>query len=88
MSSVTIEEAQSGLQRLIERAAAGEDVVIVEDGKQLARITPIIDRATSRRVPGDLGGRVFEAPGCWDPEPESTGHFASSAIFPESGDPA
>lgn len=40
MAQVTIREARSNLRTLIERAEAGEEIVICRRGKQVARLMP------------------------------------------------
>lgn len=40
MAQVTIREARSKLRALIERAEAGEEIVILRRGKQVARLVP------------------------------------------------
>lgn len=52
-------------QKLIERAHAGEDIVIAKSGKPVAQLTPI--RASRKRVFGSAAGRIvfhkgWEAP--------------------------
>lgn len=41
MTQVTIREARSNLRTLIERAEAGEEIVICRRGKQVARLMPL-----------------------------------------------
>lgn len=40
MAKVTIREARSNLKALIERAEAGEEIIILRRGKQVARLMP------------------------------------------------
>lgn len=40
MAQVTMREARSNLRTLIERAEAGEEIVICRRGKQVARLMP------------------------------------------------
>lgn len=63
---VNLYEAKSQLSALVERAAAGEEIIIAKAGRPLARLTPLQGRA-SRREPGGWEGRVqmaddFDAP--------------------------
>lgn len=60
-----IYEAKSGLSKLVERAAAGEEIIIAKNGKPVARLTAI--ERKRRRKPGgwEKGMRVarnFDAP--------------------------
>ena len=40
MHSVTVREARAGLRALLERAQAGEEIVILRRGKEVARLVP------------------------------------------------
>jgi len=62
-----IEEAQKDLSDLLDRAAAGEDVVITKGGKPIARLVGVEAQTPPRRVPGRLKGQIwisddFDAP--------------------------
>ena len=50
-------EAKTQLSRLVERALAGEEVLIARAGTPLVRLQPIAS-GTARRRPGALRGRV------------------------------
>jgi prevent-host-death family protein len=66
MDSVNIYEAKTRLSQLVDKAAAGEDVVVSRNGKPLVRITRL--EGPTRRVKfGVLKGKVriaadFDAP--------------------------
>ncbi|MDB5101765.1 MAG: antitoxin [Cyanobacteria bacterium RYN_339] len=61
MSIVNIHDAKTHLSRLLERAAAGEEIVIARAGKPIARLMPLED--TPRRRPlGLLTGQIKLAP--------------------------
>jgi len=55
--TVNMHEAKSTLSRLVERALAGEDVIIARDGKPLIRLVPV-SVPQAPRQPGRLRGRV------------------------------
>ncbi len=57
MTLVNMHEAKTQLSRLVDRAAAGEDIVIGRAGKPVARVVPY-DEAKPKRVPGFWKGRV------------------------------
>jgi prevent-host-death family protein len=64
--TVNIYEAKTNLSRLVEQAAAGEEIVIAKAGKPLARLTPLRNTKKPRK-PGCLAGRFrlsddFDAP--------------------------
>ncbi|MEQ8815176.1 MAG: type II toxin-antitoxin system Phd/YefM family antitoxin [Thalassobaculum sp.] len=66
MKTVNLYEAKTHLSQLVDRAAAGEEIVIAKAGRPLARLVPI-SRRTERRPLGLLRGRVqvsedFDAP--------------------------
>lgn len=58
---VNMHQAKSSLSRLVERALAGDDIVIARNGEPLVRLVPI---RTERepRIPGRSKGRVWIAP--------------------------
>lgn len=49
--SVNIYEAKTSLSELVERAAAGEEIIIAKAGKPKARLVPL-ESALPKRVPG------------------------------------
>jgi len=53
---VNLYDAKTQLSRLIDRAAAGEDIVIARAGKPIVRLVPVDD--VSPRQPGLLKGLV------------------------------
>jgi len=65
-----IAEAQERLKELISLAAAGNDVVIVEGTKPIARLVAIPQTARIR-VAGLHAGSVWIAPGFDEPLPDS-----------------
>lgn len=54
-TTLNLEEARAQLSRLVHRAACGEEFIIAEDGKPLARVVAV-RRATERRALGGLAG--------------------------------
>jgi prevent-host-death family protein len=54
---VNIHEAKTHFSKLVERAEAGEDIVIARAGKPVARLVPFRDRSGPRR-PGALKGKI------------------------------
>ncbi len=66
MKTVNMHEAKTHLSRLVEAAAAGEEVIIAKSGKPVARLVPLSLPSEPRR-PGALKRRVrigddFDAP--------------------------
>jgi prevent-host-death family protein len=66
-STVNLYEAKTSLSRLVERAAAGEEIVIAKAGKPRARLVPLAERAL--RKPGGWEGRVWVADDFDEPLP-------------------
>jgi prevent-host-death family protein len=60
METVNIHEAKTHLSRLIEKAVAGEDVIIAKSGKPIVRLTQI-DATPKRRKLGILDG-LYDVP--------------------------
>ena len=64
--TVSLYEAKTQLSRLVDRAAAGEEIVIAKSGRPRARLVPLED-TRPLRVPGKgkgqwRVGRDFDAP--------------------------
>jgi prevent-host-death family protein len=57
---VNVHEAKTHFSRLLERAHAGEEIVLAKAGKPYARLMPLAP-ALTRRQPGRLAGRVGDA---------------------------
>lgn len=77
MKSVNVHEAKTHLSRLLDRAHAGEDIIIAKSGEPYARLGPLPGRETGRK-PGTLKGLVdlteafFEPlPADWTGEPSA-----------------
>lgn len=58
---VNIHDAKTHLSRLVERAAAGEEIVIGKAGRPMARLVPFREQSAPRK-PGRWAGRVTVAP--------------------------
>jgi prevent-host-death family protein len=61
MSTINIYEAKTQLSKLVEQAAAGEDVIIARGGKPVARLTRLQPERRELRF-GLLKGRARVAP--------------------------
>ena len=71
---VNIHEAKTHLSRLVERAEAGEEILIARAGRPVARLVPLGTR-TAVRQPGLWRGQVRIHPGFDDPDPDLLGLF-------------
>jgi len=56
--TANIHEAKTHLSRLVERVAAGEEVVIAKAGKPVAKLVPYREEAPPQRKPGYWRGKV------------------------------
>lgn len=69
MASVfKVHEAKTNLSKLIERALAGEDVVIDRGDKPAVKLVPV--EGKPKRVPGTLKGKIHLDDSFFDPLPE------------------
>jgi prevent-host-death family protein len=81
MVTAAVSELKAGLSGYLKRVKAGEEVVVTERGKAIARLVPFtrsgptpaeleaLERAgVLRRGTGTLGARFWEAPRAADPE--------------------
>lgn len=94
-SQINLYEAKTQLSSLVERAAAGEEIVIAKNGKPMAKLVPIPADKPKRKVPwGDLADRLTPEQRkqlCDDiAEPMSEDELAlwyDSPILPEENEP-
>ncbi len=68
MKTVNVHEAKTHLSRLLDRAHAGEEIVIAKSGEPYARLMPLPDRQPKRQ-PGTLDGQVEFSDAFFDPLP-------------------
>jgi prevent-host-death family protein len=67
VSQYNIAQAKAQLSELVQRALAGEDIVIARDNRPLLRLAPL-NEARARRVPGTAKAQIrsiaadFDAP--------------------------
>ena len=57
MRTVNIHAAKTQLSRLVEAAAAGEEIIIAKSGKPMARLGPLAGLQQKRRL-GILAGKL------------------------------
>jgi prevent-host-death family protein len=58
---VNMHQAKSSLSRLVERALAGEEILIARNGEPLVQLVPVTKKRKPR-VPGRYKGKVWMAP--------------------------
>jgi prevent-host-death family protein len=78
VKSVNIQAAKTHLSRLVEEAAAGEEIILAKAGKPIAKLIPY-QPARAARVGGQLAGQIWAAPDCWAPDEDV---FAASIDAP------
>jgi prevent-host-death family protein len=83
MATVSVYNARAEFSRLIERALAGEEIVITRRGKPAVRLVPA-EEVRQPRKPGALKGKLALPEGFFDPLPEDIiDAFYNSKIFPD-----
>lgn len=78
MKTINIQAAKTHLSRLVEEAAAGEEIILAKAGKPLVKLVPYAP-ARAARVGGQLAGQIWAAPDCWAPDEDV---FAASIDAP------
>jgi prevent-host-death family protein len=58
MQVTNIHEAKTHFSKLVERAAAGEEIIIGKAGKPVARLVPLQEPAKPVRKPGAMRGKI------------------------------
>ena len=79
---VNLYEAKTHLSELVERAAAGEEVIIAKAGKPRARLLPL-ESVREPRTPGGWKGQIWIADDFDDPLPPEV----LAAFHGETDDP-
>jgi prevent-host-death family protein len=75
---INLYQAKTHLSELVERAAAGEEIIIAKAGRPRARLMPLAE-VRRPREPGGWEGRVWVADDFDDPLPaEILGHFTGT----------
>jgi prevent-host-death family protein len=69
MPTVNVHAAKSQLSRLLDAAAAGEEVIIAKAGKPVARLVPIEPKKERRKL-GTLAGKLHVPDDFDDPLPD------------------
>jgi prevent-host-death family protein len=63
---VNMHQAKTSLSRLVERALAGEEILIARNGEPLVKLVPV-PKERKPRVPGRYKGKIGIAPDCFEP---------------------
>ena len=75
---ISLYDAKTKLSSLVDRAAAGEEIVIAKNGVPCARLVPIVSRGQPR-VPANAMRITHIAPDFDAPDPEIERLFAGDA---------
>jgi prevent-host-death family protein len=85
MRTFNIHEARTHLSRLVELAAAGEEIVIARAGRPMVRLVSVRTGSEPRTL-GLLAGRVRETEGWWLPDDTLAAVFEGGALDPPGTD--
>jgi prevent-host-death family protein len=64
--TVELQDAERMLSELADSAAAGEEVILVREGKPVARLTTLLPEPPKKRRLGGLEGYGFKVPDDFD----------------------
>lgn len=81
MKIVNMHQAKTHLSRLVEEAAAGEEVVIARAGKPIVRLVAISNTEGPRHL-GSLAGKVVEADDAWAVDTDAEAAFYGGEVEP------
>lgn len=76
-----IQEAKTHLSRLVEQAAAGEEIIIAKAGKPMAKLVPYTTPRPVRNG-GFLAGKIHESSDCWDRDDDLIEAMTGAPIEP------
>ena len=82
MEITNIHDAKTHLSKLVERVAAGEEIVIGRAGKPVARLIPYKEPGTMKRKPGAWKGKVRISPDFDKPSKEIEALFYEGPLEP------
>ena len=82
MQVTNIHEAKTHLSRLVERVAAGEEIIIAKAGKPVAKLVPYRESKSARRKPGSMKGKIWISPNFDKEDKEIEALFYDSPIEP------
>jgi prevent-host-death family protein len=68
--TVSIDEAKDRLQDLLNLASEGNEVIITDDGKPLARLVPIASPKNKKRIAGLNRGQIWTSDDFDEPLPD------------------
>lgn len=72
--NINIAEAKAHLSALVQKALAGEEVVIARDNKPLVKLVPL-QPVVGRRQPGSAKGQILFVADDFDASPADFGEY-------------
>ena len=71
-TTFNMHEAKTHFSKLVERALAGEDIVVAKAGKPSVRLVPVVEEQLPPRQPGRFKGLLGDIPDAvwFDPLPD------------------
>ena len=61
LANFSIADAKTRFSELIQKAMAGEEVIITKDNKPVVKVVPIVSPG-KKRIPGSAKGQIWVAP--------------------------
>ena len=88
MKTVNTHEAKTHLSRLLDEAAAGEEIIIAKAGVPVAKLVRYEAKQAPRKL-GLLQGKITESPDCWEADEDMAASidaplYANIAPMPSS----
>jgi prevent-host-death family protein len=84
VKTVDMHEAETHLSRLVDEAAAGQEIIIAKSGRRVARLVAIDPQSRPRRVFGQMKGRIIVSDDFDDPLPDDLlDLFENAPVFPD-----
>jgi prevent-host-death family protein len=80
--TVNVHQAKTHLSRLLNKARAGEEIIIAKAGKPVAKLVPITPGGRKRPKFGYLKDEIWIAPDFDAPDPELEDLFYNGPIEP------
>jgi prevent-host-death family protein len=75
---VNIHDAKTHFSKLVDRAAAGEEIIIGKAGKPVAKLVRYVEKPAPRK-PGAWEGKIWISPDFDEPDPELEALFYGEA---------
>lgn len=80
MKPVNIQVAKTHLSRLVDQAAAGEEIILAKAGKPLAKLVPY-QVVKKPRMGGQLKGQIWQSPDCWETDEDIVKQMVEGPLY-------